>query len=301
MKLALHSVSYSGNWGQAFLPLEKVVDKAAEFGYDGVEIVAKRPHASPMDMGKDERKRLKDYIASRKVELPCVAGYFDFSHDGSHLDMARLEKELLFMRETLRLAADLGAPIVRTFSGYFYDTVPFKQQWEWCQKGLKESAKMAEGMGLILALQNHSEVTQHYQDVLQMVGEVGSPALKVSLDCPYIHFNDASIEQVVKEVGSLTVFSHLSDHGYRQLLQWVRPGTHGATGYFNATRWYATYLGEGETDYPTFVKALKSIGYTGYLSYEICGPIPNGGSEQNLDVAAKKALAYMRGLFAQIL
>src|SRR5581483_11527393 len=50
MKTALHTVSYAGVWpGQMTLPLERIVDKAAELGYDGVMIVAKRPHASPLD------------------------------------------------------------------------------------------------------------------------------------------------------------------------------------------------------------------------------------------------------------
>ena len=57
IKLALHSVSYSGTWGgQAVLPVEGVISKAKTFGYDGVELMAKRPHVSPLDF--DEEKRM---------------------------------------------------------------------------------------------------------------------------------------------------------------------------------------------------------------------------------------------------
>ena len=45
-----------------------------------------------------------------------------------------------------------------------------------------------------------------------------------------------------------------------------------------------------------FVAALKDIGYHGYLSYEICGPVLGGGKEENLDRYARKAAAYMREL-----
>ncbi len=296
MKLALHSVSYAGSWpGQIVLPMEKVIDKAAEFGYDGVELVAKRPHASPLDMTPDDRRRLRDYVASRGLDLCCLAGYFDFSNDNGHPDMPRLQKELLWMRETLRLAADLGAPIVRTYSGFLYPTASFKQQWDWCLQGLKESAQMAEDFGVTLALQNHSEVTQHYRDVLQMVRDVGSPRLKVSLDCGYVQMNSTPIEEAVREARDLIVHSHTADHGQRQLVQWAPANA----GYYNVTRWWGAYLGEGDTDYRTFVKALAAVGYRGYLSYEICGPIPGGGGEENLDYAAKRALAYMRGLLKE--
>jgi len=41
--LLLHSVSYAGFWGQAALSLDQFIDKAAELGYDGVMLMAKRP------------------------------------------------------------------------------------------------------------------------------------------------------------------------------------------------------------------------------------------------------------------
>src|SRR5262245_36202056 len=44
--LILHSVSYSGSWGQHFLALEDFIAKAADLGYDGVMLMAKRPHLS---------------------------------------------------------------------------------------------------------------------------------------------------------------------------------------------------------------------------------------------------------------
>jgi hypothetical protein len=36
----LHSVSYAGLWGQAFLPVEDFRDKAAALGYQGVMLSA---------------------------------------------------------------------------------------------------------------------------------------------------------------------------------------------------------------------------------------------------------------------
>ena len=46
----LHSVSYAGVWpGQARLTLEAFVDKAADLGFRGVMLMAKRPHLSVLD------------------------------------------------------------------------------------------------------------------------------------------------------------------------------------------------------------------------------------------------------------
>lgn len=49
-KTALHSIGYSGLWpGQIRLPLDAFLDKAKALGYDGVMLMAKRPHLSVRD------------------------------------------------------------------------------------------------------------------------------------------------------------------------------------------------------------------------------------------------------------
>ena len=40
MKLALHSVSYPGLWGQAQLPLEQFIPRAKKLGYEQAQAVA---------------------------------------------------------------------------------------------------------------------------------------------------------------------------------------------------------------------------------------------------------------------
>ena len=45
----LHSVSYSGSWGQAQLSVEDFINRAADFGYSGVMLMAKRPQVSVLD------------------------------------------------------------------------------------------------------------------------------------------------------------------------------------------------------------------------------------------------------------
>ena len=51
MPMALATVTFSGLWypGRP-LTIEEVIDRAKEYGYDGVEINGKRPHAYPPAM-----------------------------------------------------------------------------------------------------------------------------------------------------------------------------------------------------------------------------------------------------------
>jgi len=282
MEIALHSVSYGGSWpGQATLSLADFLSKAKELGYSAVEIMAKRPHLSPLDLDSDARKRVKDLIAERGIRLVAIAGYQDFSCGSEHSDMARRQKELVYLRETLRLARDLGCGLVRTYAGFYYPEVPFSTQWKWCVDCLKEGTKMAADLGITIGLQNHGTIAQCYRDVLDMVSEVNADNLKIVLDAPALENNNENYDEAVEACGSFIVHSHTSDFSY--------PSP-------NRLRKMAVPLGEGEVKYERFVAALKKVGYQGYLSYEICSPLAGGGEIPNLDASAKKSLEYIRGL-----
>jgi len=297
VKFILHSVSYSSAWeGQIALSLEKVIEKAANLGYDGIEIIAKRPHGSILDLSESDRKRIRETIASKGLILPCIAGYQDFADDYLHPDMPKGEKELLFLRESIRLTRDLGAKILRIYSCFIPPDIPRSTLWRQCVKYLKEGVRYAEESGVVLALQNHSELTLHHLDVLHMIEEVNSPNLRIALDPPYICMSEASYEKAVEDCQKYIVYSTASD--FIRIPNPVNtrvPGfLHYSIGYFILYEKKTAPLGKGDVDYPKFFSALKKSGYDDYLAYEICSPITGGGSEENLDRCAKESLIYMK-------
>jgi len=297
MKFILHSVSYSSAWdGQIALSLEKVIEKASALGYDGIEVIAKRPHASVLDLSESDRKRVREAIASKGLVLPCVAGYQDFADDYLHPDMPKGEKELLFLRESIRLTRDLGAKILRIYSCFIPQDIPRSTLWRQCVKYLKEGVKYAEDSEVILALQNHSELTLHHLDLLRMIEEVNSPNLRIALDPPYVCMSEASYEAAVEACREHIVYSTASD--FIRIPNPVNtrvPGfLHYSIGYFILYEKKTVPLGKGDVDYPTFFSNLKKIGYDDYLAYEICSPIIGGGSEESLDRCAMESLMYMK-------
>src|SRR5579884_733604 len=104
----LHSVSYAGLWGQAYLNVEQFIDKAAELGFDGVELMAKRPHLSVLDYGNAERTRLRAHLERRNVRCACIAGYTNFTADLEHADIPQRELQVAHVIELAKLARDLG-------------------------------------------------------------------------------------------------------------------------------------------------------------------------------------------------
>ena len=116
--LLLHSVSYAGFWGQAFLPLDRFIDKAADLGFDGVMLMAKRPHLSVLDYGPAECERLRAKLEARKLRALCLAGYTNFTADLEHGDIPHREMQIQHVSELARMARDLSGNLVRIFTGY---------------------------------------------------------------------------------------------------------------------------------------------------------------------------------------
>src|SRR5688572_6851320 len=106
--LLLHSVSYAGLWGQASLSVEQFIDKAADLGYDGVMLMAKRPHVSVLDYGEKERQELRRRLETRKLKTVCIAGYCNITGDLEHSEVPHREIQVHYILELARLTADLG-------------------------------------------------------------------------------------------------------------------------------------------------------------------------------------------------
>jgi len=278
MKVGLYSISCSGTWfkDRPALTVEEFVDTAKKYGYQGVEIDLKRPHGSPLDLNTNRCKQIRTYIEDKGLELFSVAANNTFAT----IVPEQLENELLMVREQIRVAKDLGAPILRVFVAWrgvtkrdgiaTYEPTRFPEyygalKYQLVQNiiaGLKEVSKYAEDAGIILALQNHDPILKNYGDMLDFVKWVGSPNLKCSYDCPCEGWEksrqtDEYQRNAVLAVGDLQVLTHASGEFKEH-----------KDGSIEVLKYSSDH--EIPPNYPAFVKALKEINYKGYISFEFC-------------------------------
>jgi sugar phosphate isomerase/epimerase len=297
IKLGLYSITYLGIWyrGEA-LSLEDVIERAQTYGYDGIEIDGKRPHGNPLDMPKRRCQELRKRAHGAGLEIYSVAANNDFS---SPIPEIR-ECQIAYVKELIRMAADLQAKTVRVFLAWpgvtkhpqlaryeisrglwniIHEPFTPNETWNWCCEGLSEVADYAADAGITLALQNHAPVIKDHKDVLRMVNQVNSPNLKVCLDVPIMPDKSAAaIREAAQMVGPMQVLSHFGGDYKRQSDGSVK----------------------GEDYYQPFVRAMKEIGYTGYIGYELCHPLPlvNGQTVgiEYVDESARLAAEFMRGV-----
>jgi hypothetical protein len=264
-----------------------------------VEIDGKRPHGNPLDMPKARCQQLRKFADDLGIEINAVAANNDFS---SPIPEHR-ESQLVYARELMRMAADLGAKTMRVFlawpgvtllpeGGGRYDLAQAvwkaehkdfseEETWAWCRESLEEAAKLAGDFGVVLALQNHPPVINRgYLDTLRMVNEVGSPHLKICFDARLEHtLDEAAVRKAVNQVGGLQTLWHYGGEYER--------GPNGITV-------------KGDEKCLAEMLGLFDIGYQGYAGFELCHPLPvvNGQTVglEFVDNNAELAAEYLRGI-----
>ncbi len=286
IKLGLYSISYGGIWykGPA-LSFDALCSKAKEYGFDGVELDNKRPMGDPMDLDQKKRDDMRNSLAKYGLEIPCVAANNDFS---SPVPEHR-ECQLLMVRETARLAKDLGAKVVRLFAAWpgvpihdgvgtydltrgsefytFQRQYPFTtrlDRYNFVKECLREAAKMGEESGIVMALQNHAPLIRGWRDTYDLVREVNSPWLKICLDLPIFEkLEKEYVANAVRTVGKLQVHSHFGGEYYRDTDGTIKP------------RVLDYYAGGMIPDYTHYIGLMNEISYNGYFTFELCHNVLN--------------------------
>lgn len=291
-RTALHSVSYAGVWpGQASLPIDRIISKAAELGFDGVMLLAKRPHASLLDLPAERRRDLKKCLEDHGVRLAAVAGYNDFGAAADRPDVPLAEMQIYYLGELARLASDLGCRLVRVFTAFEPPSLTYDQLWGRTVAALREAGRRAADVGVTLGVQNHHDLAAHYLSLRDLLTEIGHPHVKACFDAWSLWLHGDDLPAAVRAMSGWIVHTTVADYVRRPRFRYA-PQSVNYERQTDVIR--AVPLGQGEIDYRAFFGALREIGYDGYVGYEMCSPLAGGGSEENLDRAARSFLESLK-------
>jgi sugar phosphate isomerase/epimerase len=286
----LHSVSYSGSWGQHALSLEAFVDKAADLGYDSVMLMAKRPHLSVLDWGPKERATFRTRIEKRNLRAVCIAGYTNFTADLEHSDVPHREIQIQHVTELARLAHDLGGNLVRVFTGYESGAASFDTQWKIVVDALRECARRAADFGVTIGVQNHHDLANDYQSQYELIGEIGEPNCKALFDAWAPALQGTDLVASARKMAPVTVHTTFANYSLRPRFRYLPA----LVNYERLTpNVQAVPIDEGFIDYNSFVRALEGAGFEGTIAYEMCSPLRGGGSLENLDSYARRFLEFI--------
>ena len=288
---SLHSVSYSGSWGQHFLPVEQFVDKAADLGYNGVMLMAKRPHLSVLDWGVARRSQLRTQLERHGLSMACIAGYTNFTADLEHGDIPHREIQIRHVADLAEMACDLGGSLVRVFTGYENPAATPHAQWKLTVEALRECAQRAAEFGVIIGIQNHHDIACGYDSLYDLIFEVDEPNCRAMFDAWAPALQGVDLAAAAAKMAKRTVHTTVANYQVRRRYRYVPA----LVNYEETTpSVHAVPIDEGFIDYAAFLTALEAGGYSGGVAYEMCSPLRGGGGLENLDHYARKFLEFMR-------
>lgn len=195
--------------------------------------------------------------AARELDLAVIG--VGVHNDFGRADPTLRQSEVVKVKQWIEVAEQLGAPMVRVFSGT-PEGEPGKR-WPAMIGSLWEVAEYARHSGVRLGLENHNHgaFTPNAEMFLRVLAEVNSPYLVPLLDTGNYVDGWNSLER------TLPTAAHV-----------------------HAKFWRVAPDGSDETlDYPRIFAALKAAGYDGWVSLEY-------ETEEPEATGIPRALAYLR-------
>lgn len=243
MKLAV----CTGTYGE--LPLEKIIDRITEVGYQGVEI-SMVLHMKPENFDQEKRARIRKKIESNNLGICAIHNIYPSEVKLLSPQKSERENAIDHTKRIIKLASDLGCKIVVAGGGPSRRRPPevtVEQAWQWLVEIFTQCADFARDYGVIVAIESlnryETNMINNTQEGLRLADEVDSPTLKVMYDTYQMNIEETSFAQSIKQAEDQLVHVHVADNNR------LAPG-------------------RGHIDFKEVLEALNSINYQGYLSLE---------------------------------
>lgn len=288
---------FTGQW--ADLPLAELAPKAADMGFDGLELACWGDH---LDVGKAasdpayceaQKKILADnglqlYAISNHLVGQAVCDNIDDRHkailpehvwgDGDPAGVNQRAAEE--MKTTARAAANLGVKVVNGFTGssiwhYLYSFPPVSPQA--IDKGYEDFAAawnpildVFDEVGVKFALEVHpTEIAFDNVSAERALEALGRrEAFGFNYDPSHLGYQGVAYVDFIREFSDRIYHVHMKDVYWSSTPQ--RSGVFGGHLNFGDYRRYWDFrsLGHGNIKFGEIIRALNSINYEGPLSIE---------------------------------
>jgi len=161
-------------------PLQWGLEKAAELGYEyvepwvhlGRELMSEAGYYATISMS-DDPIRVKRMCEKAGVKLSAFS---------SHTPLCKPDVSLNYLKQSIRFAAEAGAPGVTTDEGPKPQWTTEEQDFVLMKYTLTEAAAVAEPRGVFIGLEPHQQYSKTPEGLDKMYNLVDSPAIGINFD-----------------------------------------------------------------------------------------------------------------------
>lgn len=293
-------------------PYEDAVRSIGELGFDGMELILRDFADIKGYWTQEKRKEIKSMLDYYGMEVSQFAMFQNVMDGLASLEEERRQKSIDAFRAGCEISASLGCGIVNFVSPwpdvitspnpylpeYYYINVPgvdpriralqvfqtklkiqfpepfaWERYWEKHVEAVRTVAQIAGSYGFLLAIENHANtMTPHTDSILRLCEEVGEDNVGANLDTVWAYLQRENLPWAIYKYNQKLFHVHMRDG--------------------DGLAAYNLPVGYGNTDWEMVIKALKAIGYQGYLSLE-------WAHDSEKKRHCQEALRYLRGLVAE--
>ncbi len=250
------------------LSFDESLKIASELGVDGIQFYVASHHMSSLDFDFNKAKSIKQKIKSYNLELSALCG--DLGGHGFEIREENRTK-IETTKKIIDFASELGTDIITTHIGVLSETDKINNSI--IRDALVPICRYAEKAGIYIAIETGPEKS----DLLKsFIKETNEKNLKVNFDpANLIMVHNENLTDAVYNLKDYIIHTHLKDGKFYRPCNPIEIYTAFAENNPNNIKigdyFTETPLGEGDVDFPEYLKALEDIGYTGYLTRECEG------------------------------
>ena len=230
MKLGLCTIAFQEK------PLEEVIDIAADYGFDGIEVWGKPPHL-PADYDESYVKNIKEMAQRKGLSISAFGSYVD----------PLMDLHQKYLEEAFKIANELGTDLVRIWSGGGPSKSIAPADKRLILFRLVSIAQWANFRSIRLGLEMHNNhLTDSVSSILETIEGVRVPSLKTYYQ-PLAR-SDADEPHTAAE----KLAAHIANVHAQNFDEQGK----------------GCPIADGVVDYARIVEILSTAGYDGYLEVE---------------------------------
>lgn len=241
--------------------VESALNKAVSLGVQGIQVYATRGEMSPDQLVGEKRRHFREQVQTHGLSISALCGDLGQGFANRAENPRLIEQS----RRILDLARELGTNIVTTHIG----VVPADNQCETyqiMQEACRSLAEYADSMDAHFAVETGPEIAIRLKEFLDSMGSKG---MAVNMDpANFIMVTGDDPVKAVYTLKDYIVHTHAKDGIklrdvpaeiiYADIEQEIQA----------ADSFIELPLGQGDVDFPNYLKALEDIGYRGFLTIE---------------------------------
>ena len=240
-KLSLNVYSFNSYLREGRIDLFDVLEFCAEHDFDAVDPTGYYFPGYPSVPTGEFINRFKRQAFLSGLDISGTGVRNDFANP----DASAREADKTLIKAWIRIAAKLGSPNLRIFSGKNnHDGFSRDQVFEWMAQDILECCEYGRKYGVMIALQNHNDFIKTAADIERMIEMVDSEWLGLNLDIGSLRQGDPYAEVAASAKHAITW----------QIKEHV---------------WYGEK--QSATDFTKLCRIIRDSGYRGYLPIETLG------------------------------